>query len=115
MELQPDGTYIAVCPDGHWWLAPACRDNAAEPWLECLQWPLGNPSASFGFPFETKSERAFFLMASEERRDSALDLGNLEGLNSYTQASSLREAVAKKLRQGESYRASSRASMASII
>ncbi|CAJ1426687.1 unnamed protein product [Effrenium voratum] len=30
VELQPDGTYIGVCPDGYWWLAPACRDNAAE-------------------------------------------------------------------------------------
>ncbi|CAJ1374394.1 unnamed protein product [Effrenium voratum] len=30
VELQPDGAYIGVCPDGYWWLAPACRDNAAE-------------------------------------------------------------------------------------
>ncbi|CAK9089147.1 unnamed protein product [Durusdinium trenchii] len=30
MVRQDDGTYVAKCPDGHWWPAPACRSNHSE-------------------------------------------------------------------------------------
>ncbi|CAJ1371271.1 unnamed protein product [Effrenium voratum] len=30
VQELPDNTTIAICPDGYWWLAPACRHNISE-------------------------------------------------------------------------------------
>ncbi|CAK9072629.1 unnamed protein product [Durusdinium trenchii] len=30
VDQQGNGDYVARCPDGHWWPAPACRQNPSE-------------------------------------------------------------------------------------
>lgn len=37
LEVSPDGSVSARCPDGYWWLAPACRDEPSK----CVPWVTG--------------------------------------------------------------------------
>ena len=30
LRQQPNGDLVAYCPDGYWWLSPACRHNASR-------------------------------------------------------------------------------------